>query len=465
MDPLSPSFPPADKAAWRAQVQKDLKDAMAPDNLRWETDLSGTVGNITLEPYYTAEDSAALPLTGIQSAQKQVPGWLNAPQRRFTDSKKDNVVARADLARGANAMVLDLDGNSPNETDLSRLLNGIKLSETPVYFQNTRPVEFVETLQRVAPYQLKGGLLTDPLTQPQPGTSPGNALTAIADATRATADSPQFRTICVSSHVFHNAGATATQELAFLLSSLADQYDTLTDAGLPVDQLVPKTSLSVSVGTSYFVEVAKLRALRVLWQRFLSAYQLPPTLATTPAFIHAQTSTFYDSTRSPYTNLLRATTEAMAAVIGGCDMMTVHAYNAVFAPPTEFSDRVARNVSVLLTEESYLDKVADPSAGSYYIENLTHTVVEAAWALFLRVEAMGGLLKAIEDGFVKTEIDAAYQSKVDALKKDRIMVGVNKFREADEHADQPTKQETPGKSLSGLTTLLPDRRLAGEFEH
>ncbi|MBC8155140.1 MAG: methylmalonyl-CoA mutase [Bacteroidetes bacterium] len=486
MDPLRPNhFPPADKAAWRAQVQKDLKDAAAPDSLRWETP-----EGFTLEPYYTANDLITLPLTTIQAAQKPLPGWLNAPQRCITDPKSDNASARSELARGADALVVDLAGNQLSETDASRLLNGIKLSDTPVYFQMTSPVApFVETLRRVAPYQLKGGLLTDPLAHAlQIGKSSGKVpgtMHDTADATRATADSPHFRTVCGSSHVFHNAGANATQELAFLLASIADQYDGLTDAGLTIDQLAPKTVLSLSVGTSYFMEIAKLRALRVLWARFLSAYQPAPTTVAAPLVIHAQTSTFYDATRSPYTNLLRATTEAMAAVIGGCDVLTVHPYNAVLTPSTEtspgrpgpgpdpdpagqsdrdFSERVARNVSVLMTEESYLDKVADPSAGSYYIETLTHEVVEAAWALFLRVEALGGLLKAVASGFVTTEINAAYQTKLDALRNGRVMVGVNKFQEEGGGLEHPADRMAE-PSFDVEFAVLPDRRLARDFEN
>ncbi|RYE53550.1 MAG: hypothetical protein EOP18_08925, partial [Rhizobiaceae bacterium] len=171
----------------------------------------------------------------------------------------------------------------------------------------------IKALRLVAPYQLKGGLLTD-------------ISDSTAEATRLTADSPQFRTLCINTHAFHNAGATATQELAFTLASLADAYDRLTESGLTIEQLVPKTMLSVSVGTSYFMEIAKLRALRVLLARFTSAYSSASFL---PFFIHSQTSTFYEAKATPNTNLLRATTESMAAVIGGCDALTVHPFDTV----------------------------------------------------------------------------------------------------------------------------------------
>ena len=437
-------FPAADKGTWLAQVQKELKSETAPADLRWSTD-----EGFTLEPYYTADDLAALPLETIQAAQKQVPGWLNAPEYAVSDERADNLVLRDVLTRGADALAVLLPEQvSTRVESLARLLNHIKLSDTPVFFRlvSGPATDFVQALKTVAPYQLKGGLLSavDEST---------------AEVTRLTADSPQFRTVCVGGHAFHNAGANATQELAFMLALLADAYDQLTNEGLTIGQLVPKTVLSVSVGTSYFTEIAKLRALRVLLARFVSAYAFSPQ---PPAFIHVQTSTFYDATATPNTNLLRATTEAMAAVIGGCDALTVHPYDAVLGQQSEFSDRIARNVSVLLKEESYLDKVADPSAGAYYIENLTHQLTESAWKLFLDVEKRGGYTRAFASGFVQGELSRAYQTKIDAVRNGNILVGVTKFRH-DEEKNGSGSPATREQNLFGSDTL-PDRRLAEPFE-
>ncbi|CAN5432695.1 hypothetical protein BH09BAC4_BH09BAC4_22150 [soil metagenome] len=443
MEPLfSTLFPAADKAAWLAQVQKELKNESAYENLLWQTE-----EGFTVEPYYTADEMHHRPIETIQASQKQAPGWLNAPEQQISDEKSDNVILRDVLARGADALVLRLS----SQTDLSRLLNGIKLSDTPVFFRlddSVAATDFVKALKTVAPYQLKGGLLT-------------GVRTLTAEITRLTADSPLFRTIGVSSHEYHNAGANATQELAFTLASLADAYDQLTNEGLPIDQLVPKTLLSTSVGTSYFLEIAKLRSLRVLMNRLLSAYSssIHPISYT----IHTQTSTFYDATATPYTNLLRATTEAMAAVIGGCDVLTVHPYDTVLgtsgndSADRSHADRIARNVSVLLKEESYIDKVADPSAGSYYIETLTSQLVDAAWTLFLDVEKRGGFTKALAAGFIQQEIERSYQAKVESVRSGKVLVGITKFR-----FDEPSNQTHP-VSKNG-TSSLPDRRLAEDFE-
>ncbi|MVM31038.1 methylmalonyl-CoA mutase [Spirosoma sp. HMF4905] len=444
MDSLFSSlFPATDQTAWQTQVQKELKSEGAYDTLRWHTD-----EGFTLEPYYTADSLTDLPLTTTQEAQKQTPGWLNAPERVISNEKTDNINLRDTLIHGADALVITL----PKEPHLMQLLNGIKLSEAPVFFRfnaqttGINGAELVRKLKAVAPYQLKGGLLAD-------------TDDSTAEATRLTADSPQFRTICSSSHIFHNAGATAIQELAFMLASLADSYDRLTNEGLTIDQLVPKTSLSVSIGTSYFLEIAKLRALRVLFSRFISHYSL--AISHYSLSIHAQTSTFYDSTATIYTNLLRATTEAMAAVIGGCDVLTIHPYNAILGQSgveaDPFAERMARNVSLLLKDESYLDRVADPSAGSYYIENLTQKLTEAAWVLFLNVEKQGGFSKALATGFIADEINRSYQAKVEAVRRGKVLVGVTKFR-----FDESTPQLH--KAAKILTGLLPDRRLAQGFE-
>lgn len=437
-------FPDSDKPAWITQVQKESKNEGAYESLRWQTD-----EGFALDPYYTADSLNALPLERLQMAQKSTVGWLNAPAYTSTDPRAANPILRHALAQGADALVLNLPTVDIN---LSQLLNGVKLSDTPIFFridqasvkQEPNQAEFIQKLQAVAPYQLKGGLLMDV-----------NKTTV--EATRLTVNSPHFRTVCISSHIFHNEGASATQELAFTLASLTDAYDALTDAGLTPDQLVPKTMLSVSVGTSYFIEIAKLRALRVLANRWMSYYSVT---SAQPLFIHCQTSTFYDAAVSPYTNLLRATTESMAAVLGGCDALTVHPYDAVLTKPAAladqgFAERIARNVSLLLSEESYLDKVADPAAGSYYIEMLTDQLVEAAWALFLEVEKRGGLTKARD--FVQQEIDRAYQAKREAVRNGKVLVGVTKFR-----TDERTEQS--GNVLTNTVDGWLNRRLAGEFE-
>jgi methylmalonyl-CoA mutase len=458
-------FPPITKAEWIQQVSTDLKGKTVESLKRLTPD------GFETEPFYTAEDLENLPLAENQLSQttNRSLGWLNVPKVRFSTETATNTILRDQLTKGAEGLLLDLSGTGIGEINWNRLLNGLKLSDTPVWFQVDDESEMVaKALKQFLPYQLKGGILDEPIARfLRFGTNPNESWSQIAEATRLTLDSPQFRTIAVGSTVFHNAGATATQELAFTLNAVVDVYDHLTNSGLTIDQIVPKTALSISVGTSYFAEIAKIRALRILWQRLLLHYSISDI--GYPIFIHAQTSTFYDATATPYTNFLRATTEAMAAVIGGCDALTIHPYDAVFSEPDEFSSRIARNISILLKEEAHLDKTLDPSAGSYYLETLTNQLVESAWTLFLEVEKQGGLSKAFESGFIREEIEKAYQAKVEAVKAGRVLVGVTKFRVDEEVVFKPSKPVSRAagpseKTLQVWKVCLPDRRLAEEFE-
>ncbi|MGM9507304.1 methylmalonyl-CoA mutase family protein [Larkinella sp. GY13] len=444
-------FPAVTKAEWTRQVVADLKGKPVESLKRLTPD------GLETEPFYTNEDLAKLPLATNQQSQQtgRSLGWLNVPGVRFETESETNTVLRTGLTKGADGFLLDLTEAKIEKIQWSRLLHGLKLSNTPVWFRVDGQSENVaKALKQILPYQLKGGIFDEPVgCSLQSITHPDAALAQMAEATRLTLDSPHFRTITVGSTVFHNAGATATQELAFTLNAVVDVFDYLTNAGLTMEQLIPKTAFVVSVGTSYFTEIAKLRALRILWQRLLLHYSIFDIRYS--LFIHAQTSTFYDATATPYNNLLRATTEAMSAVIGGCDALTVHPYDAVFGEPDEFSTRIARNISILLKEEAHLDKTLDPSAGSYYLETLTNELVESAWALFLDVEKQGGLLKATESGFVPSELEKAYQAKVEAVKNGRILVGVTKFR-----IDEKVMVAKPVR----FQKTLPVLRLPQEFE-
>jgi methylmalonyl-CoA mutase len=441
--PNAPLFSPTTKADWLRQVQRDLKDELALERLRWQTP-----DGFVMEPYYT-DDSGAI-LSGDEPQmqnpsggeprgvaalhQKNIPGWLNAPEPTLTNSTKtDNATLRNALDNGADALVLTVT----DTTDLTRLLDGIKLSTSPVFFRiqaEEMVNQLIANLKQIAPYQLKGGLLFDPVAYPQPPTD--QTRERLAEATRQTLDSPRFGTVCADGSQFHNAGATASQELAFVLSSLAEQYDWLTDNGFTMSQLVPKTIISLSVGTSYFMEIAKLRALKVLWHQFIGHWPLVIgdwSLVGHYPLIHCQTSVFQETTASPYTNLLRATTEAMAAVIGGCDALTVRPYDAatgqIADQPTDFSARIARNVSNLLRHESYFSVVTDPAKGSYYVETLTAKLTQTAWALFLEIENQGGLAKATESGFVLAELTRSYEAQKEAIANgQRVVVGVTKFQ-------------------------------------
>lgn len=463
--PLFSEFSSVDKSAWKQQVIKDLKGKDFDTHLLWNTP-----EGLVVEPYYTAEDLTDERLASVQFVQQKSVGWLNQPVILYENEKATNAKMKAVLQKGADSIILDLGEKKAEEIEFPKLFNGLKLSDTPVYFQtNGQETIVVEALQKFMPYQMKGGLADDGLARWMTrGQLSETYFEELASVMRNTQNSPQFRTVCVSSHPFHNAGANAVQELAFTLASAVTYMDKLTDLGLTAEEVSAKLYFSVSVGTNYFMEIAKLRALRYLWNQMQGAWgvgqgehALSP-LPLAPCYIQAQTSTFYSAAIGVDSNMLRATSEAMSAVIGGCDALTVHSYDATLKTPDDFSERIARNISTLLKEEAHLDKAVDPTAGSYYLEHLTLQLIDAAWELFLKVEEKGGLMGAFEENFIQDPIEENFEATLLALQTNkRVMIGVNKFRFGEE---KPSFVELQHFDKVGTFRLLENKRIAKTFE-
>lgn len=454
-------FAPSDKEAWRQQALKDLKGQAYAEKLIWYT-----VDGLEIEPFFTVEEMAPLPIQAIGQAQKQrvTPSWLTRERIVYSTDKESNAAGKYALSKGAQALLIDLSTTNIQSVDIVKLLADIKLSDTPVSFQVKEGGEsFLTNLRKLAPYQLKGSLNADPLSRwMQEGVWKANTWEQMGKAIELTGDSPLFYAFTVNSHPFHNAGASSVQEIAFTLSAAVTYLDELTKLGYKAEEVFANIELSVSVGVSYFPELAKLRALRYVFQKVKESYALTKGVSTS---VHAQTSAFYLSLASPYTNLLRATTEAMAAVIGGCDALTILPYNALSATAAtdEFAQRIARNVSVILKEEAYFDKVADPAAGAYYIEQLTAQLANQAWDLFLQVEEMGGLMEAFTKGFIQNEIEKVRLRRVEAMKAAKVvMIGVNKYQ--DGQRLQGVDSVPLAKESSQSVKLLPIYRLAEAFE-
>lgn len=454
--PLFTTFSPVSKARWQEQVVKDLKGKEI-SALRWQTE-----EGLSIEPYYTGEDLAGLPLAAIQAAQKQgaASAWQNREWIVYSDEKASRQQALDALQNGADSLLLDLSETDVTPIHFARLLEGIRLTDTPVTFRTRRQSEAVETaLRRISPYHLKGGLDDDRLAWWMLDGGPLPDWSGLADQLRRTHAWPAFRPLTVNSHPFHEAGAHAAQELAFTLASAVTYLDKLTDEGLNVGQVLKGTEFSMSVGPHYLMEMAKFRALRYLFGKIRESYG---DQAPTSVFVHARTSRFYLAVPEPYTNLLRLTTEAMAAVTGGCDALTVLPYDSAGSTSSAFSRRISRNVSTILKEEAYLDRVNDPAAGSYYLENLTYELATQAWKIFLEVEARGGLIPAFEQGWILREVERNYRHLVTQLKEGKkTMVGVNKYRVEPATISHGAGEREPP---SGGPRLLPVRRLSERME-
>jgi len=223
---------------------------------------------------------------------------------------------------------------------------------------------------------------------------------------------------------------------------MGNQYlNLLTEKGLDVDTVAENMKFNFGVSTNYFMEIAKFRAARMLWAKIVEAYQ-PNNLEVAKMNIHASTSKFNQTIYDPYVNMLRGTTESMSATIAGVDSLSVTPFNKAFESSTEFSDRIARNTQILLKEESYFDKIADPSGGSYYIENLTNSVAEHAWKLFQDIEAKGGYVEAFKAGFIQDQVtESANKRNMNIATRREILLGTNQYPNALEKIEANIKEQ------------------------
>jgi methylmalonyl-CoA mutase len=455
-DLLFSEFGSSNKDTWKKQVEKELKEKYN-DAGKWEISR-----DLSLNPYYTAEDIAIEKVIDLQNCQKKIPGWINMPVIRQDKPWQTNSRIKSMLGSGADAIILDLAEAGLVKSELSKTLHAIRLSETPLFFQTTiNPQSLFEEISQGAGYYLKGGIFNDPLANwMRSGSDFEVATESIGTLLQKTKMMREFRPLMIESHVFHNAGANPVQELAFLTASTAHYMDRLTDAGISPLYALNRFFYSVSVGPDYLTEIAKLRALRFLYRNISRAYRLPDELCQ--VFIHARTSSFCDSALSPHTNMVRATCEAMSAVTGGCDGLTVQAFDHSFSKTTAFSERIASNISLLLAYESYMGRVADPAAGAYQLEIMSAKIAGAAWDLFLKTEEKGGIISCFKEGFIQSEIESSWSQKINDLQGEKVMVGVNKFKSEEKPILSPQIPILENKT-SGIRTL-PVRNLSAAFQ-
>lgn len=456
-------FTPVSKDLWHKQALRDLKGKDFEETLLWHTN-----EGIVVEPYYTAEDLSTLPLSALQQVNCQGfnRNWQNRDQIKFDNTNKDNALIISSLKNGADSVQIDISGVPMGEIEFTKLFHNIKFSETPISFKiENNSLAVIEALLKFVNYRIRGTLNDDPIALfMTKGVWHENVWYEKAEVIKKVQDSPHFKVLTVNSHHFHNAGATAVQELAYTVSSLICVLDELTERGLSLPEIVQNIECSLSVGTSYFTEIAKVRALRFLFAKLLEGYDFQAEYPQKIS-IHCQTSSYYDSSLSAHNNMLRATTEAMSGLIGGCDALSVHAFNETFGAADDFGRRISRNVSSILKEESYFDKVKDPAAGSYFIENLTFQLAEKAWEIVKEVEEKGGVLESFKRGEVQMAIRESHLQNVENLKTGKkVMVGVNKFRDENTFFEKTQRNESNPENSNVSFELLKDLRVSEEFE-
>ena len=418
-------FPPVTTAEWQARLTRDLK-GQDPATLRWPLP-----DGFSVEPFYHREALTALGGPPAPLPHPLAP-WLNVPALTVPsgDGRYEIDQAAAALTNGADGIHFILTDASA--FDVPYLAGQLPLARTFIgYTVTDKPEVLLSQLVDAAPgTALRGFLRFAPGPVPE-GAELADYRAALRRCVRLTTAMPDFRAVAVNGAFFGNRGATATQQIAFTLNTAAALLVELPDQETTAAEVAAALHLHVAISPSYFPEMAKLRALRRLWATLLHGFGLPAEL-NAGLRIHAATATWTMTTLDPHTNLLRHTTEAMSAVLGGADSLSVAPFDALFAEANEFSGRLARNLSVLLREEAGLGKVQDPAAGSYFLETLTDQLAQEAWTLFQRMEAAGGLPQ------VRGQLlDEIKQVTTETFRRvaagQQVIVGTNRFQNRAEH--------------------------------
>jgi methylmalonyl-CoA mutase len=436
---LFSEFPPVSTADWEAKITVDLKGADYEKKLIWKTN-----EGLKVRPYYRAEDLQKLGYLAVN------PGEF--PFIRGKKTTENNWLIRQDIVveniAGANKKALEIlnkgvtslgfilkKGHEINKEGLALLLKDICLGAIEVNFSGHNAAEvseiFVQYVNEIKyDNTIEGSFNYDPLGRLcKKGNFCDDSLeTSVEKAVKlvkSTSGLPNFRAVAVNGVHFANAGASVVQELGFALSMGAEYLNLLTEKGLTVAQVAPKIKFNFGVSSNYFMEIAKFRAARLLWAKVVEAYDANSKVAMN---IHAETTKWNLTVYDAYVNMLRSTTETMSAAIAGVDSLTVLPFDVIFEEPTDFAERIARNQQIVLKEESYFDKIVDPAAGSYYIENLTDAIASEAWNLFLEVQGKGGFIKAFTEGFVQAKVKEVAQKRDMAIATRReIILGTNQY--------------------------------------
>ena len=468
---LFTEFPPVPTEQWEAAITADLKGADYERKLVWRT---GEGSNV--RPYYRAENLEGLKFLGSQAGEfpyvrgiKNDNKWRVYQSIKVEDPKQANAEALKLLNSGVDALGFEITSAEFSAADLDTLLAGIVIPAVELTFGGKKTGNVAELVlakvekEGIAKDDVHVNFRIDPVVAKLSSKGcfchgdGGHCFGKIAALIKKTAAYKHIRIVTVSADIFSNAGSTIVEELAFALSAGNDYIARLTDAGLTVDEAARKLRFSFSVTSNYFMEIAKLRAARMLWANIVKAYN-PEKNCAGKMMIHATTSKWNQTVYDPYVNMLRGTTEAMSAAIGGVYSMEVTPFDRSFETPTEFSKRIARNVELLLKHESHFDQVVDPAGGSYYIENLTQSIAAEAWKLFLEIEEKGGYTEAYKAGVIKERIEASAAAKDKAIATRRqILLGANQYPNFTEVADQAITAEAVTRKAAEGNRLAPYR--------
>ena len=476
---LFSEFKAPTRQEWLDKIEKDLKGADFNKRLVWRTN-----EGFNVQPFYLKEDVEKLKtpesLPGefpfVRGNKKNSNEWYVRQEIEATDAKEANAKALDILNRGVDSLSFHIHGKDISKEFVETLLQGIECEIVELNFNTCKRstlklAEILKAYFEQKGYDKKkitGSFDWDPIEKML---RKGNDLTAVLpiakDLVEAMKEYPNFRTVAVNAVSLNNSGAYIVQELGYALAWGNEYMNQLVEAGIDADTAANNIKFNLGISENFFMEMAKFRAARMLWAEIVKQYA-PKEEASCMMCVNAATSKYNMTLFDSYVNLLRSQTEAMSAALAGVHSIQVTPFDAVYETPNEFSERIARNQQLLLKEESHFDKVVDPGAGSYFIEELTTSLANEGWKIFLNIEENGGFLEAIKKGMVQDDINATNQKRHDAAaKRKEFILGTNQFPNFTEKSEGKLPRECKcgcGNKEEKTFKTIETTRLAADFE-
>ncbi len=486
---------------WKEKVTTDLKGAPFEKKL-----ITKTYEDIDLQPIYTSKDIESLPQTnnkpgfsdlirGTKASGYLGKGWEVCQELPYGDAEEFNEALKHDLEHGQNSINIVLDSatqlgidadyaqsNQVGDCGLSvsglnsftRALKDIEITKYPLHihagFSSIPMLMLLSAYSRQNSINLQkvtGSVEADPLSYlVSIGKLPTTLKFTFNRMKLATEwaieNASQLKTIGVSGIPYSSAGASSVQELAFVMATAVQYIEEMLERVLTIDEVAKNIRLTFAIGPNYFMEIARLRAARLIWSNIIDAYG--GSDESKKIDIHGRTAIYNQTMYDPYVNMLRTTTEAFSAVVGGVDSLHTNTFNESFAIPDSFARRVARNTQIILNEESHLSELIDPAGGSFYVEKLTDEVAKAAWIEFQKIDDLGGMIEALKANYPQEAIDKVVGIRnKDLRKRKNSIVGTNNYCN--------TKEKKPVTQLPNFAEFhkkrsdyLQKHRVAGESD-
>ncbi|MGI6292685.1 MAG: methylmalonyl-CoA mutase family protein [Bacteroidales bacterium] len=449
---------------WEKVIEKDLKGADYAKKLIWKTE-----ENFSVKPYYRNEDIEALEYLEqypneypfVRGNKEKANDWNIAQKITETNPIKANELALSFIERGAKALFLNAKAIKSGK-DLEDLLANIDLNSIALHFLHHPSYTELAKLflahienKKFEKQKIHGSFDFDPiiymLLHNKFYKNKENDFNEILKLHQIIGSHlPYFQYLTVNANILHNSGATIIQELAYGLAMGNEYLVYATNQGVDIDEIAPKIHFTFSIGSNYFMEIAKLRATRLLWATIVETYQ-PSVAELAKINITSISSSWNKTVFDAYVNMLRSTTEGMSAAIGGADTILLNSFDETYKTEDVFSQRIARNTQIILKEEAHFDKVIDPSAGSYYIENLTHSLAAEAWKLFLVVEEQGGIVEMGLSGKIKEAIEISCQKRNNDIATRRtILLGTNQYPNIKEDMLEKVEKDIAAVTYEGI---------------